>query len=129
MPRQVIFLDEIPKGPTGKIQRIGLAEKLGLDEISSTEKRIKNDLTPPRNPIEQSIAAIWQEVLGINSLSVHHRFLDLGGDSLLATRLVSLIRDRLDIELSLIDFFDAGTVAEQAPIVQELLLQEIDDSV
>ena len=129
VPRQVIFLDEIPKGPTGKVQRIGLAEKLGLDEIRVEEQRKDDNYIAPRNPVEERIVEIWQEVLGIRQISVHHRFLDLGGDSLSAMRLVSLIRDRHDIELSLIDFFDAGTVAEQAHIMQELLLQEIDNSV
>jgi len=93
------------------------------------EQRKDDNYIAPRNPVEERIVEIWQEVLGIRQISVHHRFLDLGGDSLSAMRLVSLIRDRHDIELSLIDFFDAGTVAEQAHIMQELLLQEIDNSV
>ena len=69
---------------------------------------------------------MWCEVLGLPSVSVQHRFLDLGGDSILATQLVARLRQTLDIELTLLDFFDAPTIAEQAVIIEKLLLDEIE---
>ena len=126
VPRQVFFLDEVPQGFTGKFQRFGLAETLGLEKILVNDMKFESDNVPPSNPIEEQIALVWQEVLGISKVGLNHRFLDVGGDSLTATRLIALLRDRLDIELSLIDFFDAGTISEQADIVREILLHEIE---
>jgi acyl carrier protein len=127
VPSRILFLEEIPKGPTGKLQRIGLAEKLGLadqrEEIPSQEI----DHVPPGNPIEELVHGIWSEVLNIDQISIHHRFLHLGGDSLLALQLVSRIRESLDLEISLLEFFDAPTIADQASIIQNLLLQNLDE--
>jgi acyl carrier protein len=54
-------------------------------------------------------------------------FLNVGGDSLLALQLVSRIRETLDLELSLLDFFDAPTIADQAGIIQNLILEEMNN--
>lgn len=128
VPSRVVILEEIPKGPTGKLQRIGLAEKLG---ISGSEEAVASErarFVAPRNPVEETVAALWREVLRVDQVGVNDRFLDLGGDSLLATMLLSRIRQSLQLEISLTEFFDAPTVAEQAHLVEELLLREIEDS-
>jgi acyl carrier protein len=57
---------------------------------------------------------------------VDDHFLDLGGDSMLATLLVSRIRQELRLEVSLRSMFDAPTVAEQAGVILELFLHEAD---
>lgn len=124
VPRRIVIVDEIPKGPTGKLQRIGLAEKLGLDAEEHETVVEQVEYVPPRNPVEEAITAIWIEVLNIEEIGVNSRFLDLGGDSLLASQLITRLRDRLDIEINLIDFFDAPTIAQQAIIVQEIILEE-----
>jgi acyl carrier protein len=67
---------------------------------------------------------IWMEVLNLDKVGVFHKFLDLGGDSLLATQLISRLRQRLEVNINLIDFFDAPTIAEQADIVQKIILEE-----
>jgi acyl-CoA synthetase (AMP-forming)/AMP-acid ligase II/acyl carrier protein len=124
VPRRILIVEKIPKGPTGKLQRIGLAEKFGLDfrEVPETEK--KSQFLSPRNPVEDAISTVWIDVLKIEKIGVLDRFLDLGGDSLLASQLISRLRQTLNIEINLIDFFDAPTIAEQAVIVQELILAE-----
>lgn len=68
----------------------------------------------PRNEVEQQIAQIWQQVLGIPLSSVHDNFFELGGNSLLGTQLISLLRDAFSIELSLHDLFASPTVAQLA---------------
>ena len=55
---------------------------------------------------------------------MYERFVDVGGDSILATRLIARVRQTLDIELSIINFFEVATVAEQARLVEAVLLQE-----
>lgn len=124
VPRRIIILDEIPKGQTGKLQRIGLAEKLGIvaEGAQADSERVK--FVAPRNPVEDALATIWLEVLDVEGIGVHDRFLDLGGDSLVASQLISRLRETLGLEINLIDFFDAPTIAEQALIVQRMILNE-----
>ena len=69
------------------------------------------------------LAEIWGNILGRHNepLSVYDEFIQLGGDSLAATRLISRIRQTLKVEISLIDFFDSPTIAQQAAILEKLL--------
>jgi acyl carrier protein len=122
VPRQVLVLDEIPKGPTGKVQRIGLAEKLGL---GAEQSRPVSDYSPPANEIEALLAELWQAVLLRQRVGRHDRFLDLGGDSLLATELVARVGEAFQLELSILEFFDAPTVAEQAALVEASMKYEL----
>jgi len=126
VPKRIIITDEIPKGPTGKLQRIGLAEKLGLDRLhDATESK---ESIAPSTPVEITLAELWCDVLGLTEVDVNQHFLNLGGDSLLAGLLVGRIHQLLEINLTLIDFFDAPTIADQAKIVENLILEKIDNS-
>jgi acyl-CoA synthetase (AMP-forming)/AMP-acid ligase II/acyl carrier protein len=126
IPSQLLFVDNIPKGPTGKLQRTGLAQKLGLS-ISEKEAPLEQAIyVAPRTPLEQTIARIWSEVLVLDRIGIHHGFLELGGDSLLATLVVSRLREAIQVEVTLLDFFEAPTVADMALIVEEKLLDEIE---
>jgi acyl carrier protein len=78
----------------------------------------------PTNDLEQDICAIWQELLGIQTVGIHDNFFDLGGHSLLATQLMSRMRRAFDVELSLKEFFDAPTVAGMAELLMAKLLDE-----
>jgi len=75
---------------------------------------------PPSDDVEAAIAAAWQDLLGVSRVGVHDRFLDLGGDSLLATRLAARMRDTLGVDLPVRAFFERSTVAELAAAVQEI---------
>ena len=127
VPAQIIFMDEIPKGPTGKLQRIGLAERLGIEPVLPNLEAIA-DWTAPRNELETFLAEIWADVLvlkaadGRPAVGVHARFLELGGDSITAMQIVSRIRHAFEIEFSLIEMFDLPTIAEQAELVEKYIL-------
>ncbi len=127
VPRRVIVLDEIPKGPTGKLRRIGLAELLGLTGEPARAAE-PSERVAPRTAVEEILAELWCRVLRLPTASVQQRFLDVGGDSMLATQLVARIREQLHVELSLVDFFDARTIAEQAVVIEDLLLKDIEDA-
>jgi non-ribosomal peptide synthetase component E (peptide arylation enzyme) len=122
VPRAVVFASSIPKGPTGKLQRIGLAERLGV-AFEDAAPVIADD-SAPRTAVEEVVASMWEDVLGLDTLGVNERFVDVGGDSILATRLIARVRQMLDIELSIIDFFEAATVADQARLIEAVLLGE-----
>ncbi|NGO73759.1 phosphopantetheine-binding protein, partial [Streptomyces boncukensis] len=73
----------------------------------------------PATPREKEVVAVWEEVLGIDSIGVHDNFFDLGGESLLAMQLVARLRDRCGTALSLRRVFDAPTVAELVPLLEQ----------
>jgi oxalate---CoA ligase len=122
VPRRVVFLEEIPKGPTGKLQRIGLAERLGFTSPTPRHPAPQRHYAAPRTPVEEVLVGLWAEVLKLEQVGVHDHFLDLGGDSMLAALLVSRIGEKLRLELSMRALFDAPTVADQAAIVEEELI-------
>ncbi|WP_375474224.1 SDR family NAD(P)-dependent oxidoreductase [uncultured Nostoc sp.] len=76
--------------------------------------QLSNPYVAPRNPLEEAIAQVWQQFLGIAAVGVGDRFLDLGGDSLLGTQIIAQLRERLAVKLSLASLFETPTVAEMA---------------
>jgi len=93
VPTQILVVDEIPKGPTGKLQRIGLAEKLAI--------QLRPEFAEPTEPVEKILAQIWGEVLNQNRIGIDDNFFALGGDSLKAVQVVARVRATLEITLPL----------------------------
>ncbi|HEY7088215.1 MAG TPA: condensation domain-containing protein, partial [Tepidisphaeraceae bacterium] len=116
VPRQVVIVEEIPKGPTGKVQRIGLSDKLGL--ASTKQQRA---FVAPRTPLESSLAKRWAKILRVEQVGIHDDFFASGGDSLLASRALSHIYDLTQIELEVSRFFEAPTVAGVAHHLERLI--------
>jgi acyl-CoA synthetase (AMP-forming)/AMP-acid ligase II/acyl carrier protein len=116
IPRQVLFVKEIPKGPTGKVKRVGLAAKLGLASGA--------DISPapvaPRSSLEKALAQAWAEVLDLQQVGIHDDFFTLGGDSLMAAHLLTRIYEKLRFEIDVSRFFDGPTVAEVARHIERL---------
>lgn len=106
VPSEVLILRAIPQGPTGKIQRIGLAERL-------RENR-QHAFVPPRDFIEGILAQAWAEVLEVATIGSHDNFFALGGDSLKATRAVARVVALLPIELPSAALFRQPTISELA---------------
>jgi acyl-CoA synthetase (AMP-forming)/AMP-acid ligase II len=115
VPTRIVVIDEIPKGPTGKPQRIGLARKLGL--IASAGNTEGAVYVAPRTPLEESVAAIWAEGLGLESIGIHDHFLDLGGDSVSAAQITGRIVASFRVPLTIVQLFDAPTIAGQSLLV------------
>jgi acyl carrier protein len=80
----------------------------------------------PEGELEEGLAALWTEALGIAPVGVHDNLFELGGDSLLAIRLLSRVRKAYGVELQPADFFKAPTVAELAALVELRLIEEIE---
>jgi amino acid adenylation domain-containing protein len=115
LPALYVPLDALPLTPHGKVDRRLLA-RLGAEAAPEAERQV----VLPRDSMEESVSAIWEEVLGIEGPSVHDNFFSLGGHSLLATQLLSRVRKSLGAELPLRDLFEAPTIAEMAARVREL---------
>lgn len=120
VPRRIIFLNEIPKGPTGKLQRIGLADKLGLKE-SANVSPAPSEFIAPRSELEALVTNIWCKVLGVERLGVHSNFSDSGGDSLLAAQVLARVRSELSVELPFLSIFeDAASIATMSAQIEEM---------
>lgn len=117
VPSQIVIIASIPKGATGKLQRIGLAEMLG--------GQLRPAFIAPATLSQQTVAALWREVLGQEAIGIHDNFFALGGDSLTAARVVSRLNTMIGISLPLADAFRAPTVAEMATRIEVLLAQQL----
>ena len=112
VPRRILFVDEIPKGPTGKVQRIGLADLLGA---SASERLEPRDATLPMSPLERDIEMVWSDVLGLPAVGLDDDFFDLGGDSILGAEAVARLRDLTgDDDLPLVSIVRAPSVHAMA---------------
>jgi len=123
VPSRILIMDEIPKGPTGKLQRIGLAEKLGLTGKIPNSTGKSFGFIALRNELEEAISKIWQEILGIAQVGVRQSFRDVGGDSMLATLVHQELETQFGIQISLIVLMDAPDIESQAALVSSLLNQ------
>ncbi|MEO1295654.1 MAG: AMP-binding protein [Cyanobacteria bacterium J06636_16] len=110
VPRVIQFVADIPKGPTGKLQRIGLAERLNLIE--------DEQFIPPQTPLEAQLAKIWEVMMGVSDISVQDNFFYLGGSSLLAMRMLAEIKQTLGKELPIAALTKASTIRQLAQLIE-----------
>ncbi|HJX28598.1 MAG TPA: non-ribosomal peptide synthetase, partial [Thermoanaerobaculia bacterium] len=114
VPSTILVVDEIPLGPTGKLDRRRLLEAYeGRGDAAAAER------VAPRTETEARIARIWCEVLGLPEVGVYDDFFDIGGHSLLATQVVSRLRQSFERDVQLRLLFQTRTVAELAEQVEQ----------
>ncbi|NMX87848.1 non-ribosomal peptide synthetase [Pseudomonas sp. WS 5010] len=111
VPAQLIRLDVMPLSPSGKVDRRALPEP-----VWQVREHVE-----PQTALEQQIAAIWRQVLGLPRIGLRDDFFALGGHSLLATQIISRTRQACDVELALRTLFEAselGDFVEQVRRIQ-----------
>jgi len=118
VPRQVLFASEIPRGSFGKIQRTRLAKLLGVEARDQLPSKAEAAYEAPSNREESELAQIWARVLGRDLVGIHDDFFRLGGDSILATQVISQVRSVFNVELSPASLFEMPTIAELARSIQ-----------
>jgi len=109
IPSAFVRLDAFPLTPSGKVDRKALPEP---------ELATERGYLAPRGPVEELIAGIWSELLGIDRVGSEDSFFELGGHSLLATQLVSRLRRVFGVDLPVRQLFEAPTLARLAERVQ-----------
>ncbi|MCC3587269.1 non-ribosomal peptide synthetase [Microcoleus sp. PH2017_30_WIL_O_A] len=108
VPSSFVFLKTMPLTPNGKIDR----QKLLAPAIKIPE--LGQDYVAPQTPVEDVVAGIWAEVLGLERVGIRDNFLELGGHSLVVTQIATRIRDTFQVELPLRTLFESATVADLA---------------
>jgi len=113
VPSRWMFLDAWPTTTRGKIDRKAL-QAFARSMPDSFRER-----TLPRDERERSVAAIWEEVLGVREIGVHDNFFDLGGHSLLLPKVLTQLRALASRDLSMVDLFRYPTVHALAAAMGE----------
>lgn len=116
VPAALVLLERLPLTPNGKIDTRALPAPLPSDMTAESQDVSR---TGPNNPLEEKLARIWAEVLGLPNVGIGDRFFDLGGHSLQAFRMLTMIREQLEVEIQLSALFQAPSVAEMAVLLAQ----------
>ncbi|WP_256871845.1 non-ribosomal peptide synthetase [Nostoc sp. TCL26-01] len=112
IPNVLMALESLPLTPNGKVDRQALPTPDPI-QLSST-----SDFVPPSSPIEEILAGIWADVLGLEKVGVHNNFFQLGGHSLIASRVIAGIQQVFSQQLPLRRLFELPTIAELAKEIE-----------
>jgi acyl carrier protein len=114
VPAQFVWMERLPLTPNGKLNRRALPapDQQRQDQTGA--------YISPRGELEEQIASIWSEVLGVERISVETNFFTAGGHSLLATQVVSRLSDALQLEIPLRLMFERPTISGLAESINSL---------
>ena len=113
IPSSFTTLESLPLTATGKIDRLALPTPDG------TRPELDAPFLAPRTPVEEALAHIWADVLGLDQVGIDDDFMELGGDSLRASQVVSRVTGELGVDIPLRSLFQASTVAYMALAVTQ----------
>jgi amino acid adenylation domain-containing protein len=127
VPSAIVVLPALPLSPNGKVDRKALPDP---DPAGGGRSGAATPYVAPRTPAEETLVAIWQDLLKVERVGVDDHFFDLGGHSLLATQLISRVRETFGVDIPLAALFEeAPTVANLARAVarDQVSLADEDD--
>ncbi|WP_082801494.1 non-ribosomal peptide synthetase [Herbidospora cretacea] len=117
-PVAVLALDRLPLTPNGKVDRAALP---------SPDMAAETDAEPPRGPVEEMLAGVWAEVLGVDRVGSGSQFFELGGHSLAAALMVNRLRRELGLAVPVRSVFLHPVLRDLAAEVEDLLLETGDE--
>jgi acyl carrier protein len=112
VPASFVILDELPLLPNGKLDR------RALPAPEAVRPDLPQSFVAPRPGVEQSLAGLWSDLLGVPQIGIHDNFFDLGGHSLLTTQLISRVRELFKVEIPLREVFQQPTIAALAIVIE-----------
>ncbi|MEA2125487.1 MAG: hypothetical protein QOI80_2269 [Solirubrobacteraceae bacterium] len=121
VPSLFVELEAFPTTPNGKLDRRALPAPDGA------RPDLADSYVAPGTPVEEALAELWCEVLGVDRVGIDDDFFDLGGHSLLGVRMFARLQETFGVELHLGTVFEHSTVRELATMVTTQLLGEVDD--
>jgi amino acid adenylation domain-containing protein len=113
IPSAFVLLGALPHTPNGKVDRPA------LPALERTRPELNTAYVAPRTPVQAELAEIWNDVLSLERVGIEDNFFDLGGHSLAATRLISQVIKKFQLEIPIKALFDAPTVADMAEIISQ----------
>ena len=108
LPSRLVFLGAMPLTPNGKVDKSALPPP----EMTTSDR--EDTFVSPRTPLEEMLARVWSSALGVDQVGIRDNFFEMGGDSLLAIRVVDAIKSSSGIGVNVADLFRHATVAELA---------------
>ncbi len=121
IPAVFVPLDEMPMDPSGKINR----HALPAPDLSTAQ--VSTEYVAPRTQSEEFLVDIVKEILHIDRVGIRDSFFDLGGHSMMATQVVSRIREEFDVEISLRTLFEHPTVEGISQAITEAQAAHVDE--
>jgi acyl carrier protein len=103
IPNRVALVDELPKGPSGKIDRTAVAVRLAME--------LGTPFVLPRGDTEEQVASFFADVLGVERVGASDNFFALGGDSLRGTQILARLQERFGVNFVLATLFRLPTPA------------------
>lgn len=120
VPSSFVVLEKLPQLPNGKVN------KKALPMPETTREAVAEEYVAPRMPIEEAIAGIWSELLGVEQVGIYDNFFELGGHSLLAAQVIVRVRDKFAVDVPLRSLFVTPNVAGLALAVMQAQSQILD---
>ncbi len=117
VPTSVFFVEELPRTSTGKIQRLKMAEKLGI-HISGARARPAHPYIPLSTEIEKKLGNIWSDIFHNEHIGAQDDFFALGGDSLKASHMLTEVERRLGVRLPLNTVFLSPVLGQLAQVIE-----------
>ena len=112
LPSSLVHLDRLPLSPNGKVDKRALAS-IGGDVIPDNVPYVA-----PRTPVEEGLAGLWQDALGLERIGTDDNLFQLGGHSLMATRIIARAREMFGVDLPLVAVFENPTVGKLARVIE-----------
>ncbi|TMA84965.1 MAG: hypothetical protein E6J74_33580 [Deltaproteobacteria bacterium] len=113
VPSRFVMLGALPLTPTGKLDRKALPNPGG------SRPDLDTPYAPSRTPVERELSQIWAKVLFLDQVGIHDSFIELGGNSLAATQVISQVMKKFQVEIPLRSLFEAPTIAKMATVITE----------
>jgi acyl carrier protein len=118
VPSAFVLMDALPLTTNGKVDR------QALPALLPARPELEGTFVAPNTPVEEMLAGIWAQILGIEQVGIHDNFFELGGHSLLATQVISQVRKAFQVELPPRRLFEAPTVASLAEHIETAMKTE-----
>ncbi|MEM9547241.1 MAG: amino acid adenylation domain-containing protein, partial [Bacteroidota bacterium] len=112
VPSRIVALDIFPLTTSGKVDRKRIASM-------SESLELQRSIVAPRTEMEENVLQLWKEVLGSQEFGVEDNFFQIGGDSIVSIRLISVLNKQYDLNLSITQLYESTTVAELVSVIEE----------